>query len=82
MDDKVITEAIERYKDFLRVNRGRPDQEKDIAINAWAEGAGLTPKQFELLQQQFEDLVISPGLELGWAIIGFILGLYAAEGEL
>lgn len=79
--EKGILQAIEKFSTFIKVNHHKPANDRLEAVDNWAEGVGVDGKKWDTLTTSMAKLVDSPGGELGWAIVGVIIGLYIADYE-
>lgn len=76
-----IDEAIRTFRDFVSVQKNSSQAERLQAVGNFAEATGLTEQQFDYICAELSDLIESPGGELGWAIVGWMLGLLTAQYE-
>lgn len=76
-----IDEAIHTFRDFVRVQKQNSQAERLKAVGNFAEATGLTEQQFDYICGELSDLIESPGGELGWAIVGWLLGMLTAQYE-
>lgn len=76
-----IDEAFNTFKDFIKVQKGNPQDVRLEAIDNFAQACGMDPRVFEYLCGELNDMVDSPGGELGWAIVGAMLGMLVAQFE-
>ena len=77
--NKGIDYALDKLCTFVKINRDGSTEEKIAALDNFAAAVGLDALKYEHLTQKMTKVVDSPGGELGWAVIGTIVGLYIAE---
>ena len=74
-----IDYAVKKLQAFVEINRTLSPEAKLDAVDNFAAGAGIDPETYDHLIEKVTSIVDSPGGELGWAVIGVIIGLYTAE---
>lgn len=75
-----IDYAIDKFLTFVQVQKGNPKEVRLDAVDRFAEGVGVTPLIWEHLTGELDSVIDGEGQgELGWAIIGVLLGLYMRE---
>lgn len=78
-----IDYAIQKFRNFVRVQKENPRDIRVEAVDRFAEGVGIDALLWEHLTEGLDNLVDGDtNGELGWAIIGVLLGLYMVEGTL
>lgn len=83
MHNESIKYGVSRYKDFITVQMPNDRNVRLEAIERFAEAAGMNDDNWDTLGDNLTILIdpTSSGGELGWALVGFMMGLYAAERE-
>ena len=77
--EKGIDYAITKLSDFVKVHKTSSMEKKLDAVDHFAEAVGLDGPRYDHLVKKLTQIVDSPGGELGWAVIGTIVGLYILE---
>lgn len=79
LNDKSVDYGVNKLTDFVKVHRDASQEDKLNAVDNFAQGAGLSLEAYNQLTDRMEKIVDSPSGELGWAVIGAVIGLYIAE---
>lgn len=79
--EESIDKAISTFRDFVSVQKQNSQAERLQAVGNFAQASGLTEPQFDYICGELSDLIESPGGELGWAIVGWMLGMLTAQYE-
>ena len=74
-----IDYAMRRLVDFVKIHKNDSMEAKLSAVDNFAAAVGLDEPKYDHLVSKLQSFVDSPGGELGWAVIGTVLGLYIAE---
>lgn len=76
-----VDKAIRTFRDFVSVQKHNSQAERLEAVANFAQASGLSERQFDYICGELSDLIESPGGELGWAIVGWMLGMLTAQYE-
>lgn len=79
---KAIDYAIDKFVNFVRVQKSNDHEGRLDAFDCFAEAVGIGAKEWEHLTDRIDDLIDNEDGSLGWAIIGVMIGLYIREFDL
>lgn len=81
MRNDSITYGVKTFRDFVTVNKQHERDNRLEALDYFALAVDMDEANWDHMAEQFDTIVEGQGGELGWAIIGFLIGLYAAQRE-